>query len=56
MLEVDKFACTGCGSCVEVCPFAALEVQESIAVVDTDVCAECGACVGECPFDALSLV
>ncbi len=59
MLEVDESKCTGCGSCVETCPFGALALVAaccgSIVEVDKDVCAECGACVGDCPNDALDL-
>ncbi|MGB9660922.1 MAG: 4Fe-4S binding protein [Moorellaceae bacterium] len=51
---VDKEKCTGCGSCVEVCPTGALAVQD-IAVVNEDECLECGACVDECPNGALKL-
>jgi electron transfer flavoprotein alpha subunit len=53
-LSIDKEACTGCGTCVQVCPFAALELVDSIAEVN-DNCTACGACVPECPVNALSL-
>ena len=54
LLLIDKEACTGCGSCVEVCPFAALSLVEGVAVVN-DNCTACGACLPECPVEALSL-
>ena len=54
LLRIDLEACTGCGLCVEVCPFAALELAGSTAVVN-DNCTACGVCVPECPTEALSL-
>jgi len=54
LLIIDRDACIGCGVCVEVCPFAALELVEGIAVVN-DNCTACGACIPECPVDALRL-
>lgn len=53
-VRVDEEKCTGCGSCVEVCPTAAITVKD-IAVVNEDECVECGSCVDECPNGALSL-
>ncbi|SMB99643.1 4Fe-4S binding domain-containing protein [Thermanaeromonas toyohensis ToBE] len=45
--------CSGCGTCAEVCPVAAITV-EGVAKVNED-CVECGTCVDECPNGALSL-
>ena len=54
LLIIDVEACIGCGACVDVCPFAALELVDDVAVVNDD-CTACGACIAECPVDALSL-
>ena len=54
LLIIDSEACTGCGACVEVCPFAALDLVDGVAVAN-DNCTACGACIPECPVDALSL-
>ena len=55
MLEINRDECTGCGACVEVCPFGSLSLDdEDIAVVD-ETCTACGACLPECPVEALSL-
>lgn len=54
LLIIDENACIGCGACVDVCPFAALTLVNSVAVVN-DNCTACGACIGECPTNALSL-
>ena len=54
LLMIDSQACIGCGACVAVCPFAALDMVDGIAVVNDD-CTACGACIAECPVEALSL-
>jgi len=55
MSQVDKDLCVGCGSCVEICPFDALSLDEGIAAVDDAACMGCGVCVGQCPEGALTL-
>ncbi len=44
--------CTGCGSCVEVCPEKAVAIQEGKAVTDRVRCVVCGACAAVCPVQA----
>ena len=52
---VNSEKCTGCESCVEVCPLEAIEMKDDVAVVDEDVCSDCGACVDACPGEAITL-
>lgn len=55
LLEINRETCTGCGACLQVCPFGALSLDsENIAIV-SDACTGCGACLPECPVEALSL-
>jgi electron transfer flavoprotein alpha subunit len=54
LLEINKEECTGCGACVDVCPFGALKLVDDIATVD-EQCTACGACLDVCPVSALSL-
>ncbi|MCE5201219.1 MAG: Fe-S cluster domain-containing protein [Synergistaceae bacterium] len=51
-----KFSCMGLGTCVRVCPFSAIKIENGLAVVDVEKCVGCGACVGQCPRDVLALV
>jgi ferredoxin len=47
--------CTGCGRCVDVCPFGALSLAGDDLVVDTARCFGCGTCARTCEQDALHL-
>ena len=54
--KIDADACTGCGTCVDECPAAAISLNDDdIAVVDEDECLDCGACVDACPNGAITL-
>ncbi len=53
-LILDKNKCTGCGQCVEVCPFGAIELKDGLPVAN-DECRLCGVCVRKCPEGALAL-
>jgi electron transfer flavoprotein alpha subunit len=53
-LRLDEKSCTGCGACVETCPFGALVLEgELVRILDS--CTDCGACVSSCPSEALIL-
>jgi len=54
-VKVDMEKCTGCGTCKDVCPVEAIELQEDKAKVNEEECVDCGTCVEECPEGALSL-
>lgn len=51
-----NFGCLGYGSCVKVCPFDAIHVQNNVAVVDKERCKACGKCVEVCPKHLISLI
>jgi len=56
---VDEKLCTGCGNCVETCPFDAIamhkrDMQLDLSQVDPLKCTGCGNCVVVCPVKAIS--
>jgi electron transfer flavoprotein alpha subunit len=53
-LIIDKDKCSGCGACVDACPFEALSLSGDKAQVN-EACTLCGTCVDVCPEGALSL-
>ena len=52
MYVVNPEKCTGCGSCVDVCPPEAIAVQNGKAVISMH-CIDCGACPRVCPEGAI---
>ena len=54
LLTILTDKCSGCGACVDVCPFAAMDLVDDIATVNEN-CTLCGLCVDECPESAISL-
>ncbi|MCP4023790.1 MAG: 4Fe-4S dicluster domain-containing protein, partial [Desulfobacteraceae bacterium] len=53
--QTDLDNCTGCGECVDICPVAAIEIKDDIAVVDLEWCIGCGVCANKCEFDAVTV-
>ncbi|MCD6465198.1 4Fe-4S binding protein [Candidatus Bathyarchaeota archaeon] len=55
-IEVDPEKCTGCGTCVEVCPVGVYEIKDNKAVpVNVDECLLCRACETQCPSNAITI-
>ena len=52
---VDKDKCTGCETCVDECPAAAIALNGEKAKVDKELCVDCGSCVDVCPSEAIIL-
>ena len=51
-----SFGCLGYGSCVKSCPFDAIHIVNSIAVVDKEACKACSKCIEVCPKKLIELV
>lgn len=47
--------CMGSGSCVDVCPYMAIECYDGYAHVDPDLCRSCGLCIQTCPKNLLNV-
>ena len=51
------YGCLGYGTCVEVCPFDAIHMNENeLPEVDKEKCTGCGKCVSTCPRGIITLV
>jgi heterodisulfide reductase subunit A len=56
--SVNEEICSGCGTCVEVCEFNALELVEApegemVSKVNQTLCKGCGCCAAACPSGAI---
>jgi len=47
--------CTGCGSCVDICPVGALTINNGKSSLDKSKCIGCASCIAVCPSGALSV-
>ena len=53
-IAIDSGRCTGCGACVESCPFSAIRLEGTASIGDG--CRACGLCVESCPAGAIQRV
>ena len=65
--EVNQERCIGCGKCVSVCPYNAIELKEAImdfeeislkvskSFINSAMCKGCGTCAATCPNGAISV-
>jgi heterodisulfide reductase subunit A-like polyferredoxin len=62
---VDAQKCTGCLTCVRICPFGVPKIRADLsgvggivgaAYIEAAVCQGCGSCVAECPARAIQLM
>jgi len=55
--KVCPDGCIGLGTCVSVCPFGAIKINDrGIAEVDEEKCTGCGKCVEACPKNVIRLM
>jgi heterodisulfide reductase subunit A len=52
--EISETFCTGCKTCISVCPYSAINFDDfrNIAVVNEALCHGCGVCAAACPSGA----
>ncbi len=53
---VDEEVCAGCGNCVNICAYSAVELdaKKNVAKVNEALCEGCGACAAVCTSGAMS--
>jgi heterodisulfide reductase subunit A2 len=53
--RVNETRCTGCQTCLTVCPYDAVarDAVRHVAGVNEALCAGCGTCVAACPSNAI---
>ena len=53
---VNEDLCTGCGTCIKLCPYNAIQKDEKgIAKVNEVLCKGCGLCAASCPEKAIDM-
>ncbi len=52
---VNPALCTGCGMCVDVCPYEAIKLKDGKAEVNEVLCEGCGTCSATCLRAAISV-
>jgi heterodisulfide reductase subunit A-like polyferredoxin len=54
---VDENRCIGCGTCVSICPYIAIELdmEKGVAVVNEGLCKGCGSCAAACWSAAIDI-
>ena len=55
MYEVNTAKCSGCGSCIEICPFEAIYMVDDKAQIDEAKCKACRKCLDVCPNGAIAV-
>ncbi len=54
--EVDSDLCTGCGTCVEICPMKAIKLKDDLSLIKKKRCIGCGNCAAKCPSEAIRMI
>jgi ferredoxin len=54
--HMDANLCAACGSCADVCQFAAISMDDGFACIDAVTRMGCGVCMAHCPQEAIGLV
>jgi len=54
--EVQEEYCSGCKTCLDLCPYGAISFLEEgqVAIVNEALCKGCGTCVAACPASAIT--
>jgi len=50
---INEALCTGCETCIQICPVNAVDLIDAKASINEDLCIRCGKCHDVCPEDAV---
>jgi len=53
MIKIDEDRCTGCGVCINTCPFGAISMVGGKAKINDDLCRGCMICARYCSEGAI---
>ncbi|MBB3186506.1 4Fe-4S binding protein [Microbacter margulisiae] len=51
--KIQPEKCTGCGTCVSICPTDAIRLMQGKAFIEEALCRNCRKCVRMCPENAI---
>lgn len=54
VIIVNNRRCTGCGACVDACPYFAIHLNPDTGKAIK--CIQCGECVSRCPVNAIEMI
>jgi Na+-translocating ferredoxin:NAD+ oxidoreductase subunit B len=55
-IRICNYGCIGLGDCVRACPFDAIKIKDSLAVILEDKCRGCKKCIAACPKAIIEMV
>ena len=56
-IKINMDKCTGCWTCVDVCPVGVYELKDGkSSAVNVDECLVCRACESQCPENAIEVI
>lgn len=56
LVAVDQEKCTGCGVCVDACPFGAIDFFKGLKAIKCDLCGGSPKCVNFCFYRCLTFI
>lgn len=54
--KMCSYGCLGFGTCVHVCKFDAISIENGVAYINIDKCVACGACAEACPKNIIKIL
>ena len=53
--EIDENSCSGCMTCIGLCPYKAItfDKEKKVSVINAALCKGCGTCVAACPSGSI---